>query len=55
VTLAAYPLVPKSDVGFRIQITAANTAAEIEQLEDVLGKLVNAFDLRPARRREYAA
>ena len=48
VTLAAYPLVPKSEVGFRIQVTAANTQAEIEQLVDVLGKLANAFDLRPA-------
>src|SRR5262249_51736546 len=32
VTLAAYPLVPKHEVGFRVQVTAANTAAEIEQL-----------------------
>ena len=47
VTLAAYPLVPKSEVGFRIQITAANSQAEIEQLVDVVGKLANAFDLRP--------
>ena len=30
VTLAAYPLVPKSEVGFRIQTTAANTHAEID-------------------------
>ena len=49
VTLAAYPLVPKSEVGFRIQTTAANTHAEIEQLVDVLGKLASAFDLQPAR------
>ena len=54
VTLAAYPLVPKSEVGFRIQMTAANSQAEIEQLVDVLGKLANAFDLRPARK-DYAA
>jgi 7-keto-8-aminopelargonate synthetase-like enzyme len=54
VTLAAYPLVPKSEVGFRIQITAANSQAEIEQLVDTLGKLANTFDLRPARQ-EYAA
>ena len=47
-TLAAYPLVPRSEVGFRIQITAANTVAEIELLTDVLGKLANAFDLKPA-------
>ena len=30
VTLAAYPLVPRSEVGFRIQLTAANTDAEID-------------------------
>lgn len=49
VTLAAYPLVPRDEVGFRIQVTAANTLAEIEQLTDVLGTLANAFDLKPAR------
>jgi 8-amino-7-oxononanoate synthase len=55
VTLAAYPLVPRSEVGFRIQVTAANTDAEIEQLTDVLGRLVNVFDLQPARKNERAA
>jgi 8-amino-7-oxononanoate synthase len=55
VTLAAYPLVPRSEVGFRIQVTAANTDAEIEQLIDVLGRLANRFDLQPARRSERAA
>jgi 8-amino-7-oxononanoate synthase len=55
VTLAAYPLVPKSEVGFRIQITSANSQAEIEQLVDVVGELANAFDLRPAGQREHAA
>jgi 8-amino-7-oxononanoate synthase len=55
VTLAAYPLVPKSEVGFRIQMTAANTEAEVDQLVDVLGKLANTFDLRPAQREEFAA
>jgi 8-amino-7-oxononanoate synthase len=55
VTLAAYPLVPKSEVGFRIQITAANTRAEIDQLLDVLGEVANRFDLQPARRAEFAA
>ena len=55
VTLAAYPLVPKTEVGFRIQMTAANTQAEIEQLIQVLGKLANKFDLRPAQSAEYAA
>ena len=55
VTLAAYPLVPRREVGFRIQVTAANTDAEIEQLIDVLGRLVNVFDLQPARKSERAA
>ena len=55
VTLAAYPLVPRDEVGFRIQMTAANTDAEVEQLLDVLGRLVNRFDMQPARRNERAA
>ena len=33
VTLAAYPLVPRDEVGFRIQVTAANTHDEIDQLD----------------------
>src|SRR5207237_5383333 len=55
VTLAAYPLVPRSEVGLRIQITAANTQAEIERLVAVLGKLANGFDLQPSTRAERAA
>jgi 8-amino-7-oxononanoate synthase len=55
VTLAAYPLVPRSEVGFRIQVTAANTNAEIEQLVDVLGRLANRFDLQPAQTKVRAA
>jgi 8-amino-7-oxononanoate synthase len=55
VTLAAYPLVPRHEVGFRIQMTAANTDAEVEQLLDVLGRLASRFDLQPARRSERAA
>ena len=55
VTLAAYPLVPKNEVGFRIQMTDANTDGEVDQLIDVLGRLVNVFDLQPARRKERAA
>jgi 8-amino-7-oxononanoate synthase len=55
VTLAAYPLVPRAEVGFRIQVTAANTNAEIEQLVDVLGRLANAFDLQAARTKVRAA
>jgi 8-amino-7-oxononanoate synthase len=55
VTLAAYPLVPKSEVGFRIQLTAANTQAEVDQLVDVLGKVAARFDFQPARNAERAA
>ncbi|HEY6834989.1 MAG TPA: pyridoxal phosphate-dependent aminotransferase family protein [Gaiellaceae bacterium] len=55
VTLAAYPLVPRAEVGFRIQVTAANTHAEIERLVDVLGRLANRFDLQPARTKVRAA
>jgi 8-amino-7-oxononanoate synthase len=55
VTLAAYPLVPRDEVGFRIQVTAANTNAEIDQLVDVLGRLANAFDLQAARAKVRAA
>jgi 8-amino-7-oxononanoate synthase len=55
VTLAAYPLVPKSEVGFRIQTTAANSDEEIELLVDVLSRLAERFDLQPSRREEQAA
>jgi 8-amino-7-oxononanoate synthase len=55
VTLAAYPLVPRDEVGFRIQITAANTDAEIENLLDVLSRLTSSFDLQPAKNRRRAA
>jgi 8-amino-7-oxononanoate synthase len=46
VTLAAYPLVPKTQVGFRIQLSAANTDEEIEQLNDVIGELPKRFDMQ---------
>ncbi len=46
VTLAAYPLVPRSQVGFRIQVTAANADAEIDQLIEVLGELAERFDMQ---------
>jgi 8-amino-7-oxononanoate synthase len=55
VTLAAYPLVPRDEVGFRVQVTAANTDAEIENLLDVLSRLTNSFDLQPARNSRRAA
>jgi hypothetical protein len=36
-------------------MTDANTDGEVDQLIDVLGRLVNVFDLQPARRKERAA
>ncbi|WP_370409878.1 aminotransferase class I/II-fold pyridoxal phosphate-dependent enzyme [Streptomyces fradiae] len=52
VTLASYPLVPRDRVGFRLQITAANTDEEIEQLNDTLTGVSQRFALQrqvPAR------
>jgi 8-amino-7-oxononanoate synthase len=39
VTLAAYPLVPRDQAGFRVQVTAANTDAEIDELNAALVEL----------------
>ena len=47
VTLAAYPLVPKDEVGFRVQVTAANTDEQISRLVSVLGELADRFRLQP--------
>jgi 8-amino-7-oxononanoate synthase len=48
VTLAAYPLVPRDQVGFRIQVTASNTDEEIDELNAVLTDLAAAERLREA-------
>jgi 8-amino-7-oxononanoate synthase len=48
VTLAAYPLVPKADVGFRVQLTAANTEAEIAALIETLVELAERGELQPS-------
>ena len=50
VTLAAYPLVPKDEVGFRVQLTAANTDAEVDMLIDALEELADRGELRPPSR-----
>ncbi|UWZ41639.1 pyridoxal phosphate-dependent aminotransferase family protein [Dactylosporangium matsuzakiense] len=39
VTLAPYPGVPRDQVGFRVQVTAANTDAEIDHLNAVISEL----------------
>jgi 8-amino-7-oxononanoate synthase len=48
-TMAAYPLVPKAEVGFRLQVTAANTDAEIDRLLVVLDEVADRFGLRSPR------
>ena len=45
VTLAAYPLVPLDEVGFRVQLTAANTEEEVDHLVGVLGEMCDRFAL----------
>ncbi len=45
-TLAAYPLVPKEEVGFRIQLTAANTDEQVDTLIAALDALVAVGELR---------
>ena len=45
VTLAAYPIVPRNEVGFRVQVTAANTDDEISILIAALRKVADRFQL----------
>jgi 8-amino-7-oxononanoate synthase len=45
VTLAAYPLVPRNEVGFRVQLTAANTDEQVTHLIAVLHELADRFQL----------
>src|SRR4051812_11902859 len=47
VTLAAYPLVPKVEVGFRAQLTAANTDEGVTALIDAIRELAGRGHLRP--------
>jgi 8-amino-7-oxononanoate synthase len=48
VTVASYPLVPRDQVGFRIQITAAHTDAEIDGLIGTIERLAAEGYLRMA-------
>ena len=45
VTLAAYPIVPRNEVGFRVQVTAANTDDEISILIAALRKVADRFQM----------
>ena len=49
VTMAAYPLVPKNEVGFRVQVTAANTDEQIGRLVGVLEEVSDTFKLQTER------
>jgi 8-amino-7-oxononanoate synthase len=46
VTMAPYPVVPRDQVGFRVQLTAANTAEQVEHLVTVLGEIDDRFGFR---------
>jgi 8-amino-7-oxononanoate synthase len=46
VTLAFYPGVPRHEVGFRLQLTAANTDEQVAHLLEVLGQLAHRFRFR---------
>jgi 8-amino-7-oxononanoate synthase len=48
VTVAPYPMVPRDEVGFRIQVTAANTDEEIDHLLATLTSVAATFPLRAA-------
>ena len=57
VTLAPYPGVPRDEIGFRIQLTAAHTEAHVDTLNEVLTGLARDGALRPAvphQRRPHA-
>jgi 8-amino-7-oxononanoate synthase len=45
-TMAVYPLVPRDEVGFRLQLTSANTDEQIDHLCEVLGELSKRFKLQ---------
>jgi 8-amino-7-oxononanoate synthase len=45
-TMAVYPLVPHGEASFRLQITAANTMEQIENLITTIGELTDRFRLR---------
>jgi 8-amino-7-oxononanoate synthase len=46
VTLAPYPVVPRREAGFRIQLTAANTAEQVDHLLTVLTEVDDRYGFR---------
>jgi selenocysteine lyase/cysteine desulfurase len=51
VTLAAYPLVPRASVGFRVQLTAANSDEEVDELLAAITALAERSLLQTSRNR----
>jgi 8-amino-7-oxononanoate synthase len=49
VTLAPYPGVPRDQVGFRVQVTAANTDEQVDHLNAVIAELAAAGVFQEAR------
>ena len=49
VALAPYPVVPRQEVGFRIQLTAAHTVDQVDHLLDVLQEVNDRFGFRRPR------
>jgi 8-amino-7-oxononanoate synthase len=47
VTMAIYPSVPRDATGFRVQVTAANTEAQLIHLTRVLEEIDDEFGLKP--------
>jgi 8-amino-7-oxononanoate synthase len=54
VTLAAYPLVPKAEVGFRVQLTAVNTDEQVDRLIEAVADLAQRGELQLASEQPLA-
>ena len=55
-TMCPYPIVPRREAGFRIQVTAANGEEHIDRLVDALHELQDLFrrrDESPVRPRRF--
>jgi 8-amino-7-oxononanoate synthase len=46
VTLAPYPVVPRKEAGFRIQLTAAHTTEQVDHLLTVLQEVDDRYGFR---------
>jgi 8-amino-7-oxononanoate synthase len=46
VTLAPYPVVPRQEAGFRIQLTALHTPEQVDHLLDVLQEVNDRWGFR---------